>query len=213
MPKLNLAAWLECTEAEGPGRRFALWVQGCLLRCPGCCNPHMFELVPRHVVDADQFAERVVRAARTHALEGITLLGGEPLLQARGLAVVARRAQQAGLSVMLFTGYRLEQLDALDLPGAWELLRWCDVVVDGPYLQDQPDHERNWVGSRNQRFHFLTDRYQPGIEYDPRYRPSMEIRICTDGTVMANGYPLLDLASFRALLSTAISNSSHPTQE
>ena len=30
-----------CTEAEGPGARFALWFQGCPLRCPGCCNPEM----------------------------------------------------------------------------------------------------------------------------------------------------------------------------
>ncbi|RME67683.1 MAG: 4Fe-4S cluster-binding domain-containing protein, partial [Nitrospirae bacterium] len=38
---LNLADIVECTEAEGPGRRFALWVQGCPIRCQGCWNRHM----------------------------------------------------------------------------------------------------------------------------------------------------------------------------
>jgi len=45
MPELTLqvAQIVPCTEAEGPGRRFALWFQGCPLRCPGCCNP---EFIP-----------------------------------------------------------------------------------------------------------------------------------------------------------------------
>ena len=39
---LRLGAVLDETLAEGPGLRFAVWVQGCSLRCPGCCNPHLF---------------------------------------------------------------------------------------------------------------------------------------------------------------------------
>src|ERR1051325_4163119 len=38
---LNVAQIVPVTDAEGPGRRFALWFQGCPLRCPGCCNPEM----------------------------------------------------------------------------------------------------------------------------------------------------------------------------
>ncbi|HGG57662.1 MAG TPA: 4Fe-4S cluster-binding domain-containing protein, partial [Nannocystis exedens] len=39
---LQIAHIVAITEAEGPGRRFALWVQGCSLHCPGCCNPELF---------------------------------------------------------------------------------------------------------------------------------------------------------------------------
>ena len=39
--RLRVAQIVPFTEAEGPGRRFALWFQGCPLRCPGCCNPEM----------------------------------------------------------------------------------------------------------------------------------------------------------------------------
>src|SRR6059058_3547475 len=38
---VSVAHIVPCTEAEGPGKRFALWFQGCPLRCPGCCNPEM----------------------------------------------------------------------------------------------------------------------------------------------------------------------------
>ena len=38
---LSVAQIVPITEAEGPGLRFALWFQGCPLRCPGCCNPEM----------------------------------------------------------------------------------------------------------------------------------------------------------------------------
>lgn len=37
-PMLNLAAWVSCTQMEGPDRRFAIWTQGCHLRCKQCCN-------------------------------------------------------------------------------------------------------------------------------------------------------------------------------
>lgn len=49
---LNLGSWVDCTEVEGPGRRAALWVQGCLKRCPSCCNPGHLPLVARRRVPA-----------------------------------------------------------------------------------------------------------------------------------------------------------------
>jgi anaerobic ribonucleoside-triphosphate reductase activating protein len=39
---LQVAYSVACTEAEGPFRRHALWLQGCTLACPGCCNPELF---------------------------------------------------------------------------------------------------------------------------------------------------------------------------
>src|SRR5262245_23982306 len=107
--RLRIGARASATECEGPGRRYALWVQGCRIRCPGCCNPHFFaerggrSVSPRQIIDE-------VCAARD--IEGITLLGGEPFDQAAALAEVARGARDLGLSVMSFSGYRLEDLRA-----------------------------------------------------------------------------------------------------
>src|SRR5687767_9494312 len=86
---LQAAQVVGCTEAEGPGRRFALWFQGCPLRCPGCCNP---EMLPFHGGRPLPLAEVVAgyeRAAAGQGVEGVTLLGGEPLAHARGAAALA----------------------------------------------------------------------------------------------------------------------------
>ena len=110
---LNLASRLPCTEAEGPGRRAVLWVQGCNKRCPGCCNPAYLQLAERELVSASSVLEWLENAHHAHDLEGVTFLGGEPMLQAQGLAVVAQGAQSMGLSVMIFSGYTKNELDKL----------------------------------------------------------------------------------------------------
>src|SRR5262249_55760937 len=102
---LSVAQIVPCTEAEGPGKRFALWFQGCPLRCPGCCNPEMLPLAGGHPTQLAELIEQVAVAARLQGIEGITLLGGEPLAHATGAAALARAARGIGLSVMVFTGY------------------------------------------------------------------------------------------------------------
>ena len=124
-------------------------------------------------------------------IEGVTLLGGEPFDQAAGLAEVARGARTLGLSVMTFSGYTREELEAHPAPGVRELLEATDLLVDGRYDASRPERERRWVGSANQRFHFLTSRYAPGIERIHPDEPerTVELRIAPSGTVFANGWP------------------------
>jgi anaerobic ribonucleoside-triphosphate reductase activating protein len=188
MPLLNVAGWVECTEAEGPGRRFALWVQGCLLQCPGCCNPQMFDFSPRTIIEADNVFQHVLRAKAVHGIEGVTLLGGEPMLQAQGLSRLAFLCRENDVSVMVFTGYNLDDLRGGQLPGVTELVAYTDILVDGPYIRELPDRERRWTGSRNQRFRYLTDRYPTGLEAAATHR-DCEIAIRPDGTLRMNGWP------------------------
>jgi anaerobic ribonucleoside-triphosphate reductase activating protein len=189
---LNLARWIPCTEVEGPGKRFALWVQGCHIRCAGCCNQEYIPLAPRHIIDPAALLRHIEEAYREHGIEGITLLGGEPLLQARGLLPVAQSVRALGLTVMLFTGFVLGKKQ-VDLPdGATLLLEHCDVVVDGPYVAGKSDDKRNWVGSSNQRFHYLSTAYDSAIESDERYRNGIEIRITPSGVLNVNGFPYLN---------------------
>ena len=183
---LSVAQIIPCTEAEGPGRRFALWFQGCPLRCPGCCNPEMlpFEGGARVGV-AEVLAQ--LDAAAAQGIEGITLLGGEPLAHAAGAAALARAARQRGLTVMVFSGYTLEAARGLPEPAVQELLAHTDILVDGPYVRELPETQRRWIGSANQRIHFLTDRYRAD---DPCWRQAntLEIRLA-DGDLTVNGFP------------------------
>src|SRR5688500_624673 len=112
MPRVELSVALivPATEAEGPGRRIALWLQGCPLRCPGCCNPEMLPFEGGQSMSVDEIVEQVVSAQQQHAIEGITLLGGEPFAHAMGAAQLAERVRAAGLSVMIFSGFTLAEL-------------------------------------------------------------------------------------------------------
>ena len=144
----SVAHWTACTEAEGPGRRFALWFQGCPLRCPGCCNPEMLPFEGGALVPVAELAERVFDALERYRVEGITLLGGEPLAHAAAAATLATLVRRRGLSVMVFTGYTLAEARQLPEPAVADLLELTDILVDGPYSRDQPETRRRWRGLR-----------------------------------------------------------------
>src|SRR5262249_9678131 len=150
---MQLAQVVPCTEAEGPGKRFAVWFQGCPLRCPGCCNPEFLPFRGGQTNTLCEMSEWLGRAREETGIEGITLLGGEPFAHAVAAAALAREARQRGLSVMVFSGYTIEQLREMSEPGGGELLGLTDILVDGPYIREQPDTERRWVGSENQPAH------------------------------------------------------------
>jgi anaerobic ribonucleoside-triphosphate reductase activating protein len=181
---MQVAQVVPATEAEGPGVRFAVWFQGCPLRCPGCCNP---EFLPFKGGETKTLSEMTAWLDRTPGVEGITLLGGEPFAHAEAGAALASAARDRNLSVMVFSGFTIEQLRANPAPAVANLLAITDILVDGPYLRDQPDTARRWVGSTNQRIHFLTDRYRAD---DPcwRKRNTLEIRVEKTG-VTVNGFP------------------------
>lgn len=180
--QLRLAQIVADTEAEGPGRRFALWVQGCSLRCPGCCNPEMFAADKGRAADS---AELAAQALATAGLEGVSVLGGEPGEQAEAVADFCERVRAGGLSVMLYSGYTLAELRAR--PGAERLLKAVDLLVDGRYQQSLPETRRRWLGSTNQVMHFLTPRYSLA---DPRFASAntVELRLTRDGLTI-NGWP------------------------
>jgi anaerobic ribonucleoside-triphosphate reductase activating protein len=179
------------TRAEGPGARYALWLQGCSIRCPGCCNPHLFEAAGGALVPRSSLLDEV-RAVRDQ-IEGVTLLGGEPFEQAAALALLASAIRALDLSVLAFSGYRLEELRARRDPRVDALLASVDVLVDGRFEASRPEEERLWVGSTNQRFHYLTGRYTPTIERPLPGEPlrSVEIRLGPDGSLGLNGWPAL----------------------
>jgi anaerobic ribonucleoside-triphosphate reductase activating protein len=184
---LQVAQVVPCTEAEGPGRRFALWFQGCPLRCPGCCNPEMLPFEGGTRVPLEEVVADLEQAASRDAIEGITLLGGEPLSHATGGAALARAAHGLGLTVMVFTGHALEEARLLPDPAVAQLLAQTDILVDGPYLREQPETRRRWIGSANQRVHFLSDRCRAD---DPRWLlpNTLEVRL-RGRELTVNGFP------------------------
>ncbi|MBD8043211.1 radical SAM protein [Arthrobacter sp. Sa2BUA2] len=198
---LRYARFLAATEAEGPGKRAALWLQGCSIHCPGCFNPHLWSARGGKEADTSQKAQLFVEQAVRAGAEGLTLLGGEPFEQAAAAAVVASAFRRAGLGVMTFTGYTYPDLQrwAQERPDISALLEATDLLADGPYLAGRPERIRPWIGSTNQGLRALTDRYRgriPGADGNPSSSPAsspdggdrLEVRVAPDGTVAVNGW-------------------------
>lgn len=168
------------TKAEGPGLRSAIWVQGCSIRCPGCINPHLWSSSGGTAVDPEELGNEVDAAG----VEGVTLLGGEPFDQALACAILAEDLKRRGLGVIIFTGYTHDTLTMGTGEGWSRLLAATDLLVDGRFEASDPEIARAWVGSSNQRFIHLTDRYaglQPAAHanrLELRVLPSGEIDVC-----------------------------------
>jgi anaerobic ribonucleoside-triphosphate reductase activating protein len=178
--ELAVARVLHGTVAEGPFLRTAVWVQGCSIRCPGCINPHLFD-AGGATVGSDVLASEICSAG----VEGVTFLGGEPFDQATPCADVAETVRAAGKGVITFSGRTYADLHAG--PPDWRrLLASTDLLIDGPYVHERPESERSLVGSTNQRFVHLTQRYRA---FDPVRHPNrVDIRIAPTGEARLAGF-------------------------
>jgi anaerobic ribonucleoside-triphosphate reductase activating protein len=173
---------LEKTQIAGPGWRFSVWVQGCRRHCQGCLAPETWDKDGGYSLDTQEIIDSATNAPD---IEGITFLGGEPFEQAQALALIGKALREQGLSVVTFTGYTLEELREADDHDYNELLAVTDLLIDGAFDEEQKSLARPWVGSSNQRFLFLTERY---TEKDIIHlNNKLEVRIFPDGRARVTG--------------------------
>lgn len=102
---------------------------------------------------------------------------GEPTLQ-QNLPILTKEIHKLGLGVISFTGRKYEEVfNALD---------GCDVVLDGPYIEEQREQVRKVLESTNQRIIILSDRY-PNCEEWFFNNASKEVKINVGDYITANG--------------------------
>ena len=136
---------------DGPGIRLVVFAQGCDRACPGCHNPGTHPRDGGYEVGISEILEM---AAQNPLLRGLTFSGGEPFLQAAVFARLARLAHDAGLDIVTYTGYTLEEIlehgeGAAD--GFRDLLAQTDILVDGPFIESLRTLDAPHRGSANQR--------------------------------------------------------------
>ncbi len=133
---------------DGPGYRFAVFVQGCPHACPGCHNPKTHDFDGGTVWDTDAVVEKL---GGNPLVRGVTLTGGEPMMQPEALLEIARAAKEKGMNVWCYTGFTLEALQRENRRDRMALLDAVDVLVDGPYLSHERSLDLLYCGSKNQR--------------------------------------------------------------
>lgn len=133
---------------DGPGFRFVCFTQGCPHHCPGCHNPDSHDPHSGTEMTTDDVLAQMLSNPLT---DGLTLSGGEPFMQAEDCLTLARAAHAKGLNVWSYSGWTFEHLLHNGTDAQKSLLRELDVLVDGPYVQEERSLTLNWRGSRNQR--------------------------------------------------------------
>lgn len=176
---IRLGDTLSSSQIYGPGKRFVIWVQGCSLECPGCWNKEFWTTESGYELE---ISELISIISSTNEIEGITILGGEPLEQPEATLILIQSVKRIGLTVMLYTGYEENEMTDLQL----ECIYASDIVIMGRYVASMRDTTLRWRGSSNQEIKILSEAYKD-IEIEEK--EEVEITIDTNGAISMAGYP------------------------
>lgn len=178
---MNLRVYMTAvTETLGPGKRFAIWVQGCNRHCKGCIAPDTWDLDGGYEVSIEELAEEI----NANDIDGITISGGEPFLQQDALyELINKIRDKKDLGVIIYTGYKYQEIATSSLTSL------ADLIIDGEYDEKLNDN-KSLRGSSNQNIVCLTDKYKNMItEYYGRTGRKIEL-IVSDGVVKMIGIPI-----------------------
>jgi len=145
---MNIAGVICNDIANGLGVRTTVFVSGCRRHCPGCHNPQAwdFDYGERFNWQNEQM---IIDSLRPSWIQGLTICGGEPFEPENEEALIPFlqriRRELPGKDIWIYSGYTFDELQGR------ELLQYVDVLVDGPFRQEQKDAGLAFRGSRNQR--------------------------------------------------------------
>lgn len=148
----NVADYKPFSMVDGEGVRCSLYVSGCLFACPGCFN-QAAQSFRYGALYSDDLEGRIISDLSKPYVQGLSLLGGEPFLNTDVCLRLTSRIRHTfgrDKDIWCWTGYTLEQL-VEDSPDKVLLLSQIDVLVDGPFRQEEKDLSLAFRGSRNQR--------------------------------------------------------------
>ena len=135
--------------SNGPGVRVSIFMQGCTFNCKNCFNPetHNFEGGKDFT---DDTIKRVLELCDNDAVEGLSILGGEPMhpKNIEGTTKLAKAFKEKFpyKNLWAWSGFRIEN-ELRDK----EVLNYLDVLVDGRYVDELRNPSLKWKGSANQR--------------------------------------------------------------
>ncbi len=156
---MNYADIKQCDAANGPGIRISLFVSGCTHRCKGCFNEVAWDFNYGKPFTQSEI-DRIIDYLSPSYIAGLTILGGEPMEPSNqeGILPLLRKVREVygdTKSIWIFTGYLFDK-DILGrmadtVPHTQEILSYVDVMMDGPYIEEQKDLGAYFRGSNNQR--------------------------------------------------------------
>lgn len=159
---------------DGEGYRMVIFLQGCSHHCKGCHNPQTWEFDGGTEMEIGEILDRY----NPDILDGITLSGGDPFFQAGQLQELFNYCKNNSVSLWAYTGFVFDEFlkyinkepcDSRINDDMINMLKYTDVVVDGPFILEKRTVEALYRGSTNQRLVDVkkTLRRKKVIEYIP----------------------------------------------
>lgn len=145
--------WNDVT--AGDGLCVSFYTQGCPHRCPGCHNPETWDFKGGKEFPASLLNELIQRLNAQGINRSLCILGGEPLcpenqfLTTLLIRTVKEKSPQT--KIYVWTGYLYEDLKKQGGPHLQYILENINVLIDGPFIQEERDITLKMRGSRNQR--------------------------------------------------------------
>lgn len=180
--RLNIHYIDPLSRANGPGIYFTIWFQGCTLNCAGCFNPGTHPTVPNQLLSVADLSNKI----KDHAprLDGITITGGEPLLQTDNLLLLLTTLQSSpatDLPIILFSGHTFAHIQST--PHLAPILNHIDILIAGPYISSLTSGHP-LQSSANQSIHLFSQRI-PLSAFSAI--PPAELLITPDGHITLSG--------------------------
>ena len=135
--------------SNGKGVRVSIFVQGCTFNCKNCFNPETHDFAGGKEF-TDDTINRVLELCANENIEGLSILGGEPMhpKNIEGVTLLAKKFKEKfpQKTLWAWTGYNFE-----NYLKDKEIVKYLDVLVDGQYVDELHDFRLKWRGSSNQR--------------------------------------------------------------
>lgn len=142
---LYVASIVENTIVDGIGFRTSLYLSGCDLRCEDCHNKELWDIKAGNMMKVNELFEKI-RGSFTN----ITFIGGEPMMQAKPLTILAKEIKNnTNKDIWIYSGHTYEEILKKDT--YLQLLKYCDVLVDGKFDRKFFQNNLRFRGSTNQR--------------------------------------------------------------
>lgn len=151
---MNICGYYPESINEGEGLRAAIFISGCRHYCKGCFSAATWNFNYGKLLTPERELEIITDIKNNPLLSGVTILGGDPFFSAAEVsAFVDRLRLEAGrsLPIWIYSGYTYEELTEHRDSPEFQLLRRCQVLVDGRFVEELRDPSLLYRGSSNQR--------------------------------------------------------------
>lgn len=138
---------------EGMGLRTVLSISGCKHHCPFCHSPETHSFI-YGVEFSENLQKQIIQEVKKNPLlDGITFCGGDPFYSAKELNIFIKKLRKniPDINIWIYSGFTFEEiLNSKDLD-IIELLKQCNVLIDGVFIKELKDVTLKFRGSSNQR--------------------------------------------------------------